>query len=84
MLTCKDVTRIVASEGLEDLGWARRAEVRLHLLWCRHCRRYRARIEALGRAARSVFETDRPDADLDRLERSILDTLPDRSDRRDG
>lgn len=84
MLTCRDVTRVIASGALEEMGGAGRLGVRLHLLWCRHCRRYRAQIDALGRAARQVFGAREPRDRLERLERSILDTLPGGSDRKDG
>jgi len=84
MLTCRDVTRAIASGALDEMGWAGRLGVRLHLSWCRHCRRYRARIDALGRTARRVFRAGDARDRLDRLERSIVDTMSAGSDRTDG
>ena len=42
MLTCKQVSKEIASEEL-DAAWKRRLGVRSHLLMCRHCRGYSAR-----------------------------------------
>jgi hypothetical protein len=61
MLSCKEVTRLVASEALERETWARRVQVRLHLLYCVHCRRYVRELKLLARAARRSIEPMEPD-----------------------
>lgn len=53
MPSCKDVARAVASEGLADTDLPRPSVVRLHLLACRHCRRYAAQLRRIAEAARS-------------------------------
>jgi len=79
MLTCKEVSSSISSDGLERSGWWHRLEVRMHLLMCRYCRRYAAQIQAVNAAARGLFETtDR--AAVTRLEGSILDSLRDPED----
>ncbi len=76
MLTCKEVSRGIASDELERAGWGRCLAVRLHLLMCRHCRRYAAQIRAIGAAAKSLFERQEADVGtLKRLEKAILDNL---------
>ena len=73
MLACKEVTRIVAAEELDEAGWNRRLAVRLHLLMCRHCRRYAAQLRAVGKAARNIWGTRQADSEaIERLERAIL------------
>ena len=48
----------------------------LHLAMCRHCRRYRAQLRALGPAARRAFGGEDLDEEkLVELERKILDRL---------
>lgn len=55
MLSCKDVTRLCASEDIRRAPFARRVAVRLHLLICRHCRRYARELSAIGAASRRAF-----------------------------
>ena len=73
MLLCKDVTRLAASEALQSAPLGRRLGVRLHLIMCRHCRRYVGQLAAIGAGARQLW---RPVPDQDRtireLERRIL------------
>jgi hypothetical protein len=81
MLSCKEVTRMIASDELAEAGWWRRLTARLHLLMCVHCRRYERQVQILGRVARDVLrgggeESAREGIDharLDGLERTILE-----------
>lgn len=74
MLSCKEVTRKIASDELAKAGWKEHFAVRLHLLGCRYCRRYAAQLRALGAAARNVLGARSEDAQtLERLEREILE-----------
>ncbi len=77
MLTCRDLTRMIASEEFAEAGWRRQLVVRFHLAMCRHCRRYAAQLRAIGKAARRMLRGgDADPATLDRLERAILDRSP--------
>ena len=81
MMSCREVTRIVASDQLAEAPRARRLGVRLHHLMCRHCRRYASQLRALGKAARSIWGPGSPDPDsLPRLERVLLDEIHTRRD----
>ena len=74
MLSCKEVTRKIASDELAEAGWRERLAVRLHLLLCRHCRRYVAQLRAIGAAARNLWWSRSQDpSTLERLERQILE-----------
>ena len=76
MLSCKEVTRRLASDALEGGGWWRRLSVRLHLLMCRHCRRYAFQMRSIGTAARRVFrETPLEETSLERLRASIREEI---------
>lgn len=55
MLSCKELTRMIAADELAEAGFWQRLKARLHLLMCRHCRRYQAQIRALGRATREMW-----------------------------
>ncbi len=74
MLSCKEISRSIASDELAGASWTRRLGVRFHLLMCRHCRRYEAQLRAIGATARRLFH--RPEegdqATLERLEKRIL------------
>ena len=77
MLTCRELARLTARDELEDAGWAKRLDVRLHLFMCRHCRAYAAQLRAIGGAARSLGRSRLEDeAALNRLERAILKGEP--------
>ncbi len=73
MMICREAAELVASDGLEGAGWGRRLGVRLHLLMCRHCRRYARQLRAIGACAQERWGSQAEDpATLQRLERSIL------------
>lgn len=54
MMTCKDVSTLLSTGGLDDAAWGTRMAVRLHLSMCRHCRAFKRQLEALASAARSL------------------------------
>ncbi len=72
MPACRDVAAAIASETLARRLWHQRLAVRIHLLMCRHCRRYAAQLAAIGEAARRLYGTEKASEEL---ERSILDNL---------
>ena len=81
MLNCREVARLIASDELADTGWSKRALVRIHLLMCRHCRRYAAQLRAISTAALERGGFGPADLQtLERLERSILKRCLDASD----
>lgn len=72
MLTCREVTRLVASDEYLELRWGRRLAVRLHLVMCRYCRRYAKQLRAIRAAAGSLWKRWSNDqSTLQRLERRI-------------
>ncbi|MEE8278465.1 MAG: anti-sigma factor [Thermoanaerobaculia bacterium] len=76
MPTCKEVSTAIASEEIESFGWRRRLVVWMHLLMCRHCRRYAAQMRAIGAAARDLVLGRGEDPDmLQELERRILERV---------
>jgi hypothetical protein len=72
MLTCKEVSTAIASEDLARLSWRGRLGIRLHLLMCRHCRRYAAQLAAIGNAVRRLYRDEPP---TKALEESILNSV---------
>lgn len=65
---CEEVARRLASEdGTERTGLG----VRLHLMMCRHCRRYRDQLRQIREAARAMFTNDR-DAGVNKVRDRIL------------
>ncbi len=73
MLSCKEVARTVASGALDESTWSRRLALRLHLLTCRHCRRYARQLRAIAVAARGLWREDSEDpSTLERLKRTIV------------
>lgn len=77
MITCKEVSKSIASDQLATAGWRRRLAVGIHLLRCRHCRRYADQMRALGAMARQHISGKPIDFGArERLRQSILDRLP--------
>jgi predicted anti-sigma-YlaC factor YlaD len=54
MMTCKEVSTLVATGDLQSASLARRLGVRMHLAMCRHCRAFRRQVTAIGDAARAL------------------------------
>ena len=76
MLNCKEVALLIASDELADAVWSDRARirVRLHLLMCRHCRRYAAQLVAIGAGVRDRWDPGAADTQtLESLTTSILE-----------
>jgi predicted anti-sigma-YlaC factor YlaD len=55
MLTCKEVTTMIATDDLSRRPWHDRLGVRFHLMMCRHCRRYKAQLAAIADAVRDLY-----------------------------
>jgi len=54
MLTCKEVSTLLSTGGLDNAPWRARLAVRLHLSMCRHCRAFKRQLDALASAARTL------------------------------
>ena len=80
MLSCREVTRLVASDELATAHWRRRFAVRLHQFLCRHCRRYMKQLQSLGSSTRKALDAEIDTAAVERLEREIVARLPDAPD----
>jgi hypothetical protein len=76
MPSCREVAEAIASDRLQDSPPSRRFGVWLHLLMCRHCRRYARQMRAIGAAAREVLGDPAADREsVARLRRAILGRL---------
>ncbi len=74
MKHCRDVIYLIASDGLAHASWSTRLMTRLHLLYCKHCRRYATQLAMIGRIGREVLSADSVSQEtVHRLERSIMD-----------
>lgn len=76
MLKCHQVSHLVSTDAVEDLGFMKKVEYHLHLFMCVHCKRYVRQIRALGRGARDVIRAyeARPQQ-LERMEKHVLDEV---------
>lgn len=74
MLSCKEVSRIVASDEVAEAGWWRRAQMQLHLSMCQHCRRYAAQLRVIGKVARTLWGT-RPVDDESEVAKRLAETI---------
>jgi hypothetical protein len=77
MLRCNEVTRLCASEDVRDASWRTRIAVRLHLMMCRHCRRYVRELSRIGAAARALVRDEAEEAERNEdLIRRVLPESP--------
>ena len=54
MITCKEVSTLVASGSLESTSLTTRLRVRVHLLMCRHCRAFKRQLATLAAAVSAL------------------------------
>ncbi len=73
MLTCKEVTTLVASGEIDDASATQHALARLHLLLCGDCRRYVEELRSLRLTARDLLHSELDTARLAVLERRIIE-----------
>lgn len=73
MPTCHEVADAIATDRLEEAPLRRRLAVFLHLLLCRHCRRYARQMRTIGVAARELLaHSEGEGKSLERLRRALL------------
>jgi anti-sigma factor ChrR (cupin superfamily) len=65
MLRCNEVTRLCASEDIRGAPWRTRVAVRVHLMMCRHCRRYVRELARIGAAVRALAVDEAREAERD-------------------
>ncbi len=76
MLTCKEVARLLSTDTAVDGTPSDRLRVKLHLLFCKHCRGYAAQLRTVGPAGREIWsECTGEQKALDRLEDAILQQI---------
>ncbi len=54
MMNCKDVSTLIARGELTQAPLMRRLAMRMHLVFCRHCRAFQRQLDAIARAARAA------------------------------
>ena len=53
MLSCKEVSRLVASD--ESLSFLKRMELHMHFALCKHCSNYRKQLRNIRKGYRKLF-----------------------------
>lgn len=57
-LNCEQASRLLSEEQDVQLYWWERTGLRLHLLGCRYCKRYRKQLDMLRQLFKSIFHDD--------------------------
>lgn len=84
-MTCKEVSELVAGNLFEQAGWGLKLALRLHLLFCRHCRRYARQMRQIGLEARRRWRHPNQQRQPNEpLRRRILDRAFDHADLAEG
>lgn len=72
-MTCREVARLLSMDAVAEGVLSDRLRVKLHLFFCKHCRRYARELQAIGAAGREIWGDCMGERDvLDRLEDAIL------------
>ena len=56
MMTCQEVSMLVAAGELAEARWSHRLAAWTHLLMCRHCRASRRQLQTIGLVARGTSD----------------------------
>jgi len=75
MLSCKEITRRIASDELSKASFFVRLSARLHLLFCEGCRRYAQQLKRIKQQAQEQAAPDPGQEELEQLEATILADL---------
>jgi len=80
MLKCKQVSTLISSGYIDNAGFMKKMEMRMHLLMCKHCARYFDQMKSVGKGARDLAHNQEADAEqIERMEKTILDEVRDNS-----
>ncbi len=60
MYSCREVTKWIASDEYLAAGFFKRLGIKLHLLVCEHCSRYRDQLRALAAEVRKTQDPAPP------------------------
>ncbi len=73
MLSCREIVRLMSSH--EELSWTRRAELRMHLMMCKHCSAYAKHLKMMRDGFKKLFskKTQVPSSEVEALERHIIE-----------
>lgn len=73
MPSCREVTLKIAAGSLAEASARQRLGIRLHVMMCRHCRRYARQMRAIGLAARELLARNGHEREsLQRLRQELL------------
>lgn len=81
MLTCKQTLLLGMESSYRQLSWRERAGVRMHLMFCRACQRFKQQMDFMRKAAHR-FSKEQVDADKQvRLSAEALERIARQLDR---
>ena len=76
MLKCNEVSGLVSTDEVDDLGLMKRLEFKMHIMMCVHCRRYVQQIKSLGLGARRwAIGCEAEPLQLKRMEKQVLEEV---------
>jgi hypothetical protein len=80
MLKCKEISALVSTDDLDNAGFMKKVEVRMHLLMCKHCARYFDQIKSVGKGAKDLALNQEAHMEqIERMEKHILEEVRDNS-----
>ncbi len=77
MIRCKEVATLISTDALQALDVWQRLSVRLHVMMCRHCRRFARQVALVGRMAREIahgYDAEVSPEFVERVTRTMADS----------
>lgn len=76
MLKCNQVSQLVSTDEVQELGFMKKLEFKMHIMMCVHCKRYVQQIKSLGTGARHwATGCEAEPQQLRRMEEKVLEEV---------
>lgn len=74
MPSCRELSEVLAGEGLDSLPWHRRMTAKMHLFQCDVCARFARQLERIAEALQTAWARPQ-DAGLSALKARVVERL---------
>lgn len=72
MLSCKEIVQMISSD--EEMSWPRKAELKMHLMMCKHCSNYASQLKMMTTGFSKLFSklTKVESNEVSQLEQDVI------------
>ena len=75
MLSCKEIVQLISSDV--ELTFMKRAELKVHLMMCKHCSRYSSHLKMITHGFKKLFseKTKSDPAQVEKIEKEVIEKV---------